>query len=286
VALLRTRTLFAPLRGDPELEARLDYRKAAEAEAAIGIAEWEASTSDPEPLVAATQALRALDRPRDALELAQRGLETVEAANPEGLHDARRLFLQEIGYAQYELQESEPARKSLERAAAISERGHSNVSQVINRAANLMFDSLPEQALAVLVALGPASPYGTMWADATRVCAYEQLGRSEERDAVLAEMAPREDDHPVALAQALLCASRIDDAAALMVRRLSNSDHQEAAFSALHKTEISPVDERPFPRLLHGRFDPVRQRPEVQAAAAALGTPEQIPLVGVYWPAF
>jgi tetratricopeptide (TPR) repeat protein len=286
VLLLRTSALFAPLRGDPEIEAKLDYRKSAEQEVAIGVAEWEARPAEAAPLVAAMTALRALGRPREAMQLGERGLAAVEAAPQRNADESRRLILNQLAYSHYQLNEPQLARGFLERAAGSSEYGTPNVSQVINWANALVFESRPEEALRVLERLGRASPAGTMVAGAVRVCAYEQLGRVADRDAALAEMRKNEDDDASALSQALLCANQLDDAAALMVRRLSNDDQREPAFTTFHETQSSPVEELDFARLMHARARKMRDQPEVRRALEAVGTPEPIPLVGVYWGAF
>ena len=286
VLQLRTRALFAALRGDPALEAKLDYRAAAEEEAEAAVAEWEAKPSQPAPLHSAVRALRALARPQEAIALAERGLNLLELDPPEDADETRRWLLNEIAYAHYDLGDAEPARTTLERAAAISEHGQANVSQRINLASQLVFDSRPQEALAAIEPLPAASGYGEMWALAVRVCANEQLGRSAERDARLAEMRAQEDDNPAALEQALLCANLADEAAALFVRRLANADHRELAFEALHPTQASPAEERPFAALIRARARALAQRPEVRAAAAALGTIETIPLRGTYWGSF
>jgi tetratricopeptide (TPR) repeat protein len=286
VLLLRTRELFAPLRSGAAIEAKLDYRAAAEEAVAIGTAEWEAKPSESDSLLAAIKALRALGRPQDAIELGQRGLNLLEIEPSEDADEGRRWILNELAYAHYELAQADRARETLERSAAIPEFGTPNVSQRINWATQLMFDSRPDEALVALETLGAASPYGKMWAAAVRVCAYEQLGRSSEREVDLAWMRPQEEVNPAALQEALLCADRGDEGAALLVRRLSKSDQQEDAFAALHPTQSSAAEERPFAATIHARFQAIARRPEVREAAAALGTIESIPLRGTYWGAF
>ena len=283
VQLLRARTLFAPLRGDPQLEAKLDYLRAAEEATAIGLVEWKAKPSEAAPLLAAMQALRALGRPREAIEVGQRGLEVWKADPSDDASDAQRWILNEIGYAHYELSEPDLARAALERSARFPEYGTPNVSQVINWASELVRDALPEQALAVIETVGSPSPYGRMWAASIRACANEQLGRIDARNAALEELRAEERENPAAHVQALLCANRLDEAAASMIRRLAKPELQDEAFAALHEKRPTPAEERPFPKLLGERFATVCERPDVRAAAAPLGTIESIPLTSVYW---
>ncbi|MBX9745854.1 MAG: hypothetical protein K2X34_03065, partial [Hyphomonadaceae bacterium] len=162
------------------------------------------------------------------------------------------------------------------------EDGQWSVSQVINFASMLSAEGRPQDALEVLRTVGSASDYGDMWIAAVRACAASQLGDSDLRDTALSFLRENADDNISAAARGLLCANDLDRAAALYIRRLADPEQRGDALLALQRY-TQPPNVLPHNRALAERLEQVRARADVQAAIAAVGRIEEVPLQSVYW---
>lgn len=287
VLSIRIDRTFDPLRADPAFERSLDLRVAQEAHVREAREIMARTPRQLTPVLMLAQALRALGRSREALTEIDRVLTRAEA--PEGPtqfddHDAQlNWLLNERAYALYDLNRADEARDTLRRAALSHEGAGINVSQAINYASMLVAEGRPQEALTALTLVGDASPYGNMWSASVRACAAEQLGDAAQRDEALAFLRAHEADNPAALARGLLCVNDLDGAAALYIRRLANPELREDALLALQIYRAYARTPLTFDALLDQRLAIVRNRPDVRAAAEAVGRIEEAPLYPVYW---
>jgi hypothetical protein len=287
VMVLRVDRAFAPLRADAAFAARLDVAAAAEASLARA---RETAARDPRKLAGVldlAQALRALGRDEEALAELDRAIAAAQAEDGasrfDDVRDYLNWLLNERGYVLYDLNRPEEARQAFGLSIAVGESGQWSVSQVINFATMLQSEGRAADALEVVQTVGDASPYGLMWVAAVRACAAEQLNNAALRAEALAYLREHEDDNVSARTRALLCVNDLDGAAALYVRRLGDPLHRESALLALQNYRRPHRPALPRDDILHGRVDQVRLRPEVQAAVAAVGHIEDVPLQSVYW---
>jgi hypothetical protein len=77
---------------------------------------------------------------------------------------------------------------------------------------------------------------------------------------------------------ALLCANNMDEAAALMIRRLGNPKQRETALVALQPYHQLATRHMAMEALELQRLAQVRDRPDVRAAVGAVGRIEPTPI--------
>src|SRR5262249_54186970 len=133
--------------------------------------------------------------------------------------------LNEISNAYEDLGDEEAARAVLAAAAIQEEEGQAdNVSQLLNSAVDLVFDGRPEDGLHRVEAVAPnqVSPYGWSVVVQARACAAAQLKDAEALDFNLRILEEMREEGPSTETAALVCADRMDDAAAQMIWRLEN----------------------------------------------------------------
>ena len=180
----------------------------------------------------------------------------------------------------YDLDRNDEARVAFRLAIETGEDGARNVSQAINFASRLVGEGRPLEALDALSEVGNASPYGDMWVAAERACASEQLGDRAVRDTALAFLREHEEDNPSARIRGFICMNDLDGAAATIIHRLQDPDDRTEALVALQRYRERAHAGTPQSRLIQQRYDAVRDRPDVQAAIAAVGRIEDVPLYG------
>ncbi|WP_417483200.1 hypothetical protein [Maricaulis sp.] len=287
---IRTERLFEPLWSLEGFSQMTDPSAAlrTELEEARTVAAAQADLL--EPLNTQVRVLLALGRSAEAEATARSADARLHAG--EAFLDADEQvswLLNEWAYALYALGRIEEGNETMRRAANFTESGAANVSQTINLAEMLVYQQRPADALEVIELMNDrsASPYGDMWAWEVQATARRQLGELEASEAILAIMAEHWSDNPSAYQKALISAGRIDEAAALLVRRLEDPEHAPGALAALQ--QYQPVFTTPAMGLAlewAEQFHALAQRPEVAAALQPVGRIEQSGLVNAYWGKF
>ncbi|HEV2865657.1 MAG TPA: hypothetical protein VGX37_04020 [Allosphingosinicella sp.] len=128
-----------------------------------------------------------------------------------------------------------------------------------------------------------ASDYGDLWIASALACSLDRLDRPIEAGRQIDRMRPLADTNPAAVTMAYLCLGRDDDAAALMVHRLSAEDPSEAIL-ALQDYTLSRGESQNG--ALYRRLVALRERPDVRAALARVGRVMPLPLARTYWGGF
>lgn len=277
---MRIERLFDPLREDPAFAARLDLKAAVERDIQRSSATMNANPALMEAVHLHVSKLFVAQRLDAALALADSALAR-HAADPKSYEDAdeyRRWLLNSRGYVLYGLGRSGEGGVALREAAGLTEHGEPNVSNIINYAIYVVDEGRAADAMELLPQIGEASPYGQSWIEAVRTCAGAQLGDDRERTQGLEYLKAHESDNPAALSRGLLCSNDLDGAAALMIRRLQDSDTRGDALLALQGRTESARDGRTYRKLLLERFAAVRARADVRAAAEAVGRIEDLPI--------
>lgn len=280
LAQLRVDRQFDALRGDKDYEAGLDLTAAAERNVAASRKLMEQQPDQIDLVEDHVSALSAAGRPEEALAAADAAI-AKHAADSAAFKDAEdnlRWLLNRRGYILYDLGRTEEARAAMAEAAGLAEHGDPNVSNVINYTLMLVDEGAAKEAAELLPKIGKASPYGQGWIEAARACVGVQLGDLAMQKAGLDWLREHEQDNRSAVARALLCANSLDEAAALFVRRLGDPEARGDALMALQDQDYSHAQHLPVLRLLVERLRAVRERPEVQAAVAAVGRIEKIPV--------
>lgn len=168
------------------------------------------------------------------------------------------------------------AEKYLRAAVNLRIRNQRNVSQTINLAA--MYASLgrSQEAKAELQEPFAANEYGRM--QIQRVLLLAAVVDKDERalrDA-LDELRSKEKESPSTLQEALLDANQMDEAAALLIRRLAEpSLRADALFEVQDYRNVRPT---PAAQARQQRWAELRAREDVQAAIAQVGHVEVVPL--------
>tara|TARA_R110000868_G_scaffold34829_1_gene125405 strand:+ start:209 stop:1744 length:1536 start_codon:yes stop_codon:yes gene_type:complete len=287
---IRTERLFEQLWSIDGFSQMTNLSAGLESELAQAHAVAAAQTDQLEPLVSQVRILLALDRGGEAEALARSADARLRAG--EAFLDADEQvpwLLNDWAYTLYSLGRIEEGNATLRRAGNLTEGGSPNVSQVINLAEMLIYQQRNAEALEVIAVMSErsASPYGDMWAWEVQACAHHQLGEFDASAALLANMAEHWADNPAAYQQGLTCAGTIDEAAALLIRRLEDPEHAPSALAALQRYQ--PAFTAPGMRLATewaAQFDALAERPDVAAALQPVGRVEQSEIVDAYWGKF
>lgn len=277
---LRIERQFDVLRGDRDFEAKLDLAAAAERNVVQSRKAMEQQPDQLDLVEDHVSALGAVRRTEEALAAADAAI-AKHAADPSAFKDADdqlRWLLNRRGYLLYELGRIPEARASLSEGAGLAEHGDPNVSNIINYVIMLVDEGAAKEAAELLPKIGKASPYGQGWIESARTCLGVQLNDAAMQRAGLDWLREHEQDNRSALARAFLCTNELADAAALFVRRLNDPEARGDALMALQDYEYPSAAHLPVLRTLLERLHAVRARPEVQAAVAAVGRIEKIPV--------
>lgn len=165
----------------------------------------------------------------------------------------------------------------------VSDKTSDRISQRVNWSGDLINAGRAAEALTLLQEIGDkdGSPYGIGWRDSGMVCALSDIDR-KRATALLARMAPKWEDNPAAVYQAQLCLGRVDEAAALLVRRLESPRHRDGAISANLTGSRGALPRTPFIARVVETRDKVLARPEVIKALARYSRPIKVPYGGDY----
>jgi hypothetical protein len=172
------------------------------------------------------------------------------------------------------------ARRYLEQAAAHLEDGHPNVSNTINLAMLHAEFGRSREALSTLGAMAfeteGVSPYGGMQIHHVMLLAAVASHDATGVKDALEFMRENQSSTYSTFQRALLSANELDEAAALMIRRLQDPALRSAALSEMQSYRngaLSPAD-----RTAQQRWEQLKARSDVRAAVAEVGRVEKFSL--------
>jgi beta-barrel assembly-enhancing protease len=212
----------------------------------------------------------------DALRLTDEALSKA-AASPAGYDDAPRemswlLWARAKAFA--ELGRYEEGIEQLRRAREIDAKSG---AIALDLARALSETERAREALAVLPEDEVLSPYGLMVKQSLSAIIASQLGDAAAATRALDYLRQHRDMAPGSLEEALLADDRMDEAATLMVTRLSDPEQRADALRWLQDYGEQPA---PPARLRwRARLKALRNRPEVRTEVAAVGRIERSPLL-------
>lgn len=193
-------------------------------------------------------------------------------------------LLNDLAYAYGDAGRLAEADEAFREAVATAAPQGDRISQPVNYSEMLVRHGREREALVLLQAITDkdGSAIGLNWRDAGLACA--QAGSDRTRaDALADDLLKRWEANPAAVSHALLCLDRLDDAAALMVRRLRSDDHRAEALTASVIGKRPPGGDTAWDRRMQANRDAVWARPEVKAALAPVGRRIEVPYFGSYW---
>jgi tetratricopeptide (TPR) repeat protein len=173
----------------------------------------------------------------------------------------------------------EEAEKSRKRAAQLLEDGRPNVSNAINLADFYATLGRSREAYAALGGMAKssnrASPFGRMQIDSVLLI-IAVTDRDEARTKeVLARMRQNQAAAPGTFQEALLLTNNMDEAAALLIRRLRDPATRKAALRDVQVYQQKTPSE--YDRLMEERWTLLRSRQDVIDAVALVGHIENVP---------
>jgi tetratricopeptide (TPR) repeat protein len=168
--------------------------------------------------------------------------------------------------------------EALKAGAARSEHGASNVSQQLNLAQFYATLGRPREALAAADVVDDThvSGYGRMDREGIKVEAYFQLRDEAGLKASLDYMKTHAGDAPGWLVGVLVDTGQEDEAAERLIKLLKDPFRQAEALTMLQGAVVPETAPEYF-KLRKRRWDAVRQRADVKAAAEAVGRIEALP---------
>jgi len=169
---------------------------------------------------------------------------------------------------------SDEAVHQLEQAAILQEGGAQNTSQAINLAGLYVRVGRPADALTMLKRVGGTSPYGKMEVESVRLKAAAKLGDRATVETALSYMREHRNDALRTLQDGLLVAGARDEAAELMVQRLTDPAGRGAALLDLQifGNGSAPPSDEP-----HESLGSLRTDRRVAAAVSRFGRIESYP---------
>ncbi|HME91994.1 MAG TPA: hypothetical protein VKE49_11260, partial [Myxococcaceae bacterium] len=123
----------------------------------------------------------------------------------------------------------------LERASRLPENGQPNISQTINLAHLYCRLDRPKDALAVLSTVKEASPYGWMEIAEARASAAIETQDAAALESALTYLREHQADSPETFQEALTRAGQIDEAARVLISRLSDPNLRGEALLSVQK---------------------------------------------------
>lgn len=150
------------------------------------------------------------------------------------------------------------------------------ISHHINLAEVLCEFDRPQEALAVLPQPDKASPYGRMQIELNRLTAAVEEGDVAEADGALDYLRQHQADSHRTLQRALVIAGRVDEGAALLLARLSDSVLRAEALADVQDY----LEPSAPPRVLQWReqFKKLRERRDIRAAIDRVGRIDRYPV--------
>lgn len=228
--------------------------------------------------------LHRLGRAEEALMLLQAVEKQVEDEN--GFSDREEMlpwYWDSVGRSYVLLGRYEDAVGAFRRGGTLAEGGALNVSQIINLAVVQLRFGQPAEALKTLAVFeDPArklSGYGHMAMRNVRGCAHAALGNKSGAEADLAYAVAHEKDSVGTLMSLYLCMGRIDEAAAVLIRRLDDPERRSGALQRLAEYEAPRIKIPLDPA--EARMPDLKARDDVQAAIARAGGIPRIPLYDI-----
>ena len=160
------------------------------------------------------------------------------------------------------------------------------IGPAINHASVLIDAGRHAEALAYATRLDRessrlANDYGKMWIASAIVCSLAYLERAGEAAPMLERLRAGSDDNQAALMRAYLCLGNMEEAEALVIRRLEG-DHPESMVLAFQDYQIDR-DEMHDGDPAFDRFMSLSERPAIQAALERVGRVLQLPLSRTHW---
>lgn len=232
------------------------------------------AAATPDSLALQIQLGRALldrNRPQEALDVTDAALARVTASAAEApaftdqadqvnwLHDLRSTIIEVMG-------NPEDALAAMQQGVEAGERGSDNVSQLLNRSADLVRFGRPAEALEHIERLNLAatSPYGQMVALRVKACAQGALGDTAAMRTTLSQIRRREEDSFLQVREAALCANDLDWAARTFIHELQSDNRGNAVLSLQRYLDDEP--KTAHEQLIEGRRQAMYARRDVAAA--------------------
>lgn len=161
--------------------------------------------------------------------------------------------------------------------AGAAEHGETNTSQTINLGFFLVELGRPKDALAEVERIDwnkGASPYGRMQLQFVRALSWQQLGRKDETDKIIAWFREHEIDSKDTAQDAYMETGDENAAAALLIARLGDPDDRAAALLDVQDFRQLPPSEQD--RKTAALRDRLHARADVTAAIDAVGRREKL----------
>lgn len=234
-------------------------------------------------IVQVASGLMLLHRYADVIRLTDPVLHAKEAATPESAayEDLQREFpwiLNVRAQALRALARYDEA-VALLRLACQESRQESLVSHGLNLASFLATLDRPQEALAAIPSLEHASAYGRAVAAQTRVMVASELGDAAGLKAALDDLREDAQDYPDIRESTLIIAGREDEAAAILVARLADTNLRADALVELQDYANPPAPSRAIS--WRERQSAVRGRAEVLRAVDSYGRIRRYAVPGV-----
>ena len=191
-----------------------------------------------------------------------------------------------LGHSYLDTGKVKEAEAAFDEAIGASDDAEPSTDARINWAGRLLDLARPKDVLKVLDGIDRdyVTAYGEAWIDSQRACAQSDIDATAAA-ATLESLRKTREENPGALSQALICANRLDEAAALLIWRLKTPEHRAGALDPFWIARAPPY----VPAWL-AEFERRRQallaRPDVRAALDKVGRPVTTPLAGDYWGGF
>ena len=280
VLAIRSDRTFDVLRKDAAFEAQLDFAASVPQSLARARTTME---QNPRMVAAVWQYLRLLEdalRFDEIVALSQTMLDRYES-DPAAFDDAEGNLGWVLNYrihALYSLGRFDDGQEAIKHAMQLQGAALPDEGNVINYAFALVWEGRPQEALEQLPKTGATSSNSRAWVESVRSCAGMQLGETATSTISLDYLRAHETDSVSALSTALLCGDHLDEAAALMIRRLANRNQRRVALQVLQIRPLTRFDELPFRKAVQDRMQALRERKDVRAAVRSVGRIEAVPV--------
>ena len=235
-----------------------------------------------EPVLALSAALAENGRCDEALAVVDEAIAHAWGPVPEGLpyRDGGELYVWLLDARASRLnclgRDDEAVRQRVQ-AAALTENGRPNVSQIINLAGLYATLGRAQEALDVLDGVGEPSAFGKMQEQGVRLRAYVQLGNADGVRSALAYMNEHRDDALASYQGALLFSGDADGAAAVLIDRLR--DPRERADTLFSVQIFGEAANAPNETRERSRWRELLERADVRAAIERVGRIESYPFL-------
>ncbi len=169
------------------------------------------------------------------------------------------------------------AASELQRALRHPESGAMNVSQSINLADLYTDMGEPDKAENAILEVGRMSPYGLMQINYMRLQIAIERKEAENIAKYMKYLRKHRKDDIATWQRALLKHGDLDDAAALLVKRLEKPEWRNQALVDMQ--HYAEVEQTPIMKVMSQRWRAVTSRPEVQVALEKVGRVESFGII-------